>query len=165
VQYKTIRGKLFVIGINEYANVVLQKISGIHEIVLPNTKAAVSSVEITSIKETPTNKICQYEFLTPWIGLNTENYAKFKNIDDQFKKRFLEDILIGNILSMLKGVGIRIDYQIYINLKKYKEVPVRVHEHQFSGFFAQFVSNITLPKYIGIGKSVSKGFGVLEKTC
>lgn len=43
-------------------------------------------------------------------------------------------------------------------------MPVTAHEHGFSGFYGAFVANLSLPQYLGIGKSVSKGFGILEKT-
>ncbi len=72
-------------------------------------------------------------------------------------------MLIGNLLSMLKGIGIKIDYHLYVQIKWYKKAPVIVHKHRFSGFYAKFVTNLSLPKYIGIGKSVSKGFGIIQK--
>jgi hypothetical protein len=30
-------------------------------------------------------------------------------------------------------------------------------------FEGEFVANVSLPDYVGIGKSVSRGFGVLKK--
>ncbi len=57
-----------------------------------------------------------------------------------------------------------IDYDLYVKIKWFKHMPVTAHEHGFSGFYGAFVANLSLPQYLGIGKSVSKGFGILEKT-
>ena len=67
------------------------------------------------------------------------------------------------MLSMLKGIGIRINHRLYVQIKWYKEVPIIAHKHNFSGFYAKFVTNLSLPKYIGVGKSVSKGFGIIQE--
>lgn len=164
IQYKRIKNDLVVVGIGDYSSIIIDKLSDLKEIILPHSKVPVRSIEFTSIVHNITNNICQYEFQTPWFALNVENYAKFKNLDNHFKTGFLEDILIGNMLSMLKGIGIHINYQLYVKIKWYKEVPIIVHKHGFSGFYARFVTNLSLPKYIGIGKSVSKGFGIIQST-
>lgn len=163
IQYKKIRNGLIVLGIGDYSRIILEKLPDLKEIILPNSKVPVTNVEFTTAKHKITNDISQYEFQTPWIALNTKNYSKFKSLDKQFQKRFLEDILVGNILSMLKGVDIRIDYRLYIQIKWHKEIPVVAHKHGFSGFFAKFATNVSLPKHIGLGKSVSKGFGDIVK--
>ena len=164
IQYKRIENELIVIGINDYSKLIVEKLSELKEIILPHTRVPVTSMEFTTVTHQVTDDICQYKFQTPWIALNNKNYEKFKNVDTVFKKKILEDILTGNLLSMLKGIGVRIDYHLYVQIQWYKEVPVIVHEHNFSGFYARFVTNLSLPKHIGIGKSVSKGFGIIQKT-
>ena len=75
----------------------------------------------------------------------------------------MEKIFTGNILSVLKGLGIRIDFRIEARLKKLDPIQTKVHGNEFEGFWAQVLTNVALPNYIGIGKSVSKGLGVLNK--
>ena len=162
IQYKRIKDEISVMGINQYSDMVYDRLSSLQYIVLAKQKIPITSIIFDRTKHIITDEITPYSFTSPWIALNKENYTKFKNLDGQFKKRFLEDILIGNLLSMLKGLGIRIDYQLYVQLKWYKEVPIIAHKHSFSGFYAKFVTNLSLPKHIGIGKSVSKGFGILS---
>ena len=164
IQYKKIKDDLMVLGINDCSKIVIEKMPELKEIILPKVRVPVTSIEFTTTTHQVTDEILQYEFQTPWIALNAENYTKFKNLDKQFRKRLLEDILIGNLLSMFKGVGIKVDYRLYVQIKWYKEIPVTAHKHGFSGFYAKFVTNLSLPDYIGIGKSVSKGFGIIKKT-
>lgn len=164
IQYKRINSKPYVLGIGDCAVLVFKRMSGLQSISLAKKTIPITSIVFNNTSHTISDKITWYKFVTPWIALNAENYAKLKSLDMQFQKRFLEDILVGNILSLLKGVGIRINYRLYVQVKWYKEVPVIVHDHRFSGFYAKFVANLSLPKYIGVGKSVSKGFGIIQKT-
>jgi len=163
IQYKRIREKLYVLGMSESANLVFDRMSGLQSVTLYQRKIPVVNIIFKKSKFTITSDITMYHFTSPWIALNSDNYTKYKNMDKQFRKHFLEDILIGNLLSMLKGLRININYKLYVELKWYKEIPVVAHKHTFSGFYAKFVTNLSLPDYIGIGKSVSKGFGITEK--
>ncbi len=163
IQYKRVRGQLYVMGISNCSRLVFDRVSGLQYIVLAKKNIPITNIIFENTKHRLTDEITTYSFSSPWIALNTENYTKFKNIDSRFKKRFLEDILVGNLLSMLKGLDIRISYQLYVNIKWYKEIPIIAHKHSFSGFHANFTTNLSLPKYIGLGKSVSKGFGIIHR--
>ena len=162
IQYKRIKEKLYVLGILQYTDLVFDRMSGLQHIVLAKKKIPITNIKFKKSTHVITDEITEYSFCSPWIALNAENYVKYKKLDKQFKKRFLEDILVGNLLSMLKGLDMRIDYRLYAHLKWYKELPIVAHKHGFSGFYAKFVTNLSLPKYIGIGKSVSKGFGIIQ---
>ena len=163
IQYKRIGNSLFVLGINDYAKVILEKLPNLERIILPNSKVNVTSIEFSTVTHQITDEITKYEFQSPWIALNSENYEKIKALDSQLQYRFLENILIGNFLSMLKGVGIRIDYRLYASIKKLRPTYVIAHQNPFYSFYVQFVTNLKLPDLIGIGNSVSKGFGVIKK--
>ena len=110
-----------------------------------------------------TEDITEYKFATPWIALNTDNYLKYNTLDKRFHKKLLEKILTGNLLSMMRGIDCTVDYDLYVKINQFKQLPIIAHKHSFSGFYASFVTNLSLPQYIGIGKSVSKGFGMLER--
>ena len=163
IQYKRIKNNLMVIGINDYSKIILEKIPNLKEIVLTDSKVMVTSIEFSTVTHHITDDITKYEFQSPWIALNSENYEKLKTLDSQLRYRFLENILIGNFLSMLKGVGIHIDYKLYASIKQLRPMYAIVHQNQFYSFHAQFVTNLNLPDLIGIGNSVSKGFGVIKK--
>ena len=106
----------------------------------------------------------KYKFLSPWIALNESNYLHYKNLNDEdYRKQFLERIFIGNILSALKGMNIHIEFQIKASIQNYRSVSIVAHSNRFQAFFALIDTNISIPAHIGLGKSVSKGFGTLEE--
>lgn len=163
IQYKRINNELMVLGINDYSKTIIEKLSSLNEIVLPNCKIPISSIEFSTTTHHIDDKTTQYEFLSPWIALNSENYKKFKIIDSNLQYRFLENILIGNFLSTLKGIGIHIDHKLYASIKGLRPIHVVAHQNSFYSFYARFTANLSLPDLIGIGNSVSKGFGVIKK--
>ncbi len=163
VQYKMINDKLYVLGLNKRADSVFYNISQLEYLTLINEKVDVTNVELDiknfEIKEQST----QYKFTSPWIALNKNNYDLYGKMDEKKKKVFLEKIIIGNILSALKGLNLFIDFKLNAELNVMKSIPVSANDNIFQGFFAIVKINILLPDHIGLGKSVSKGFGTLER--
>jgi hypothetical protein len=103
--------------------------------------------------------------ISNWIGVNQKSYPAFKALKgEDEKKDFLAKKLIGNILSFAKGVGWHIEDRIELkinhldssHLVKLKGIPLTAHSLVFS-------TNVQLPMGIGLGKSVSLGYGVLYK--
>ena len=163
IQYKRIRDRLSVLGIEHFADVVQENLSSLPKIYLKNTEILINNMIFTRKTHSITEEITEYKFATPWIALNTDNYLKYNTLDKRFHKKLLEKILTGNLLSMMRGIGCTIDYDLYVKINQFKQLPIIAHKHSFSGFYASFVTNLSLPQYIGIGKSVSKGFGMLER--
>lgn len=100
-----------------------------------------------------------------WFALNEENYEKFKLLTcDEDRIAFLERILTGNILSFAKGVEWNIDGQIEVKIPRLPDqFMFSFKNYQMNGFHLEFTSNIMLPDFIGLGKSVSRGFGMIRK--
>jgi hypothetical protein len=98
-----------------------------------------------------------------WIALSQESYRDyqaFENLADRV--RFLETKLVGNILSFAKGVDWQVDKQIEAHIKELKEPRwVSLKGKKVLGFNLDFTSNVFLPNYIGLGKSVSLGYGTV----
>ncbi len=105
-----------------------------------------------------------YEFISPWISLNQKNfsaYRKLKSIGE--KKELLKRILIGNILSMSKYLDLHInkDQRIEADLQL-KQVNTMLKGKKMLGFKGVFTTNFMIPDYAGLGKSVSRGFGIVK---
>ena len=107
-----------------------------------------------------------YYRLFRWQALNEKNYREYNNLKSLTEKiQMLERILTGNILSFAKGIEWQIDQPIKLSitdvslerLNKMKDIKVAVLDIQFS-------CNVSLPEWIGLGKGVSKGFGVVRKS-
>ncbi|MBF1577113.1 CRISPR-associated endonuclease Cas6 [Hoylesella shahii] len=112
-----------------------------------------------------TEQIYSYQ-LTNWLPLNEENYSQFTQTSDTEEQLImLQRILTGNILSMLKGLGIRVEQRVEVHIKHLEERPnvifkgVKLYCANIS-----FDSNVLLPQHVGLGKHASVGFGILTAT-
>jgi hypothetical protein len=164
VQYKIIADTASILGIDEGGR-VLKKISDeLDELVLGHsiykiTKKILVEQECTLC---PSQNLLQYSFLTPWLALNPKNYQRYIQTRDwKERKNLLNSILIGNILSLCKGLGVVVDKELnarsHLEPQKivFKAVPV-------IGFLGFFQVNFRIPDFFGLGKGVSQGFGVIK---
>jgi hypothetical protein len=98
-----------------------------------------------------------------WIPFNSENHEKYLQIDG-LKERieFMEKILIGNVLSFAKGVGIHFQQQLSCSILNVESKgTVTFKQISFETFDAFFKVNVSLPNFVGLGKGVSHGFGIV----
>lgn len=163
IQYKVLRGVPTIIGINEGADLLVQKFLNIQEIevdtlVFPVWQKNMHSKEfLVGVKQ----MLRTYRFLNPWMPLNQENFRKYETYDAEQKKRQLESILIRNIQAFMNAVDYFEEERMLVQLKV-KEVPIQFKNQPMIGFKGAFVTNVQLPNFIGLGKSVSRGFGAIE---
>lgn len=105
----------------------------------------------------------RYRFVSPWLALNSNNYRKYRGYSRDEKKRLLEKILIGNLLSVSKGLGYTVKDKISISIIYLRPVECRLKGTQVIGFNGAFEANFALPNLLGVGKSVSRGFGAVMR--
>ena len=105
-----------------------------------------------------------YEFVSPWIGLNQTNFEKYNRATGESENQLLKQIMTGNILSMSKSLDYWLagDQKIKVALQL-KERPVNLKGKGMIGFTGIFKTNFVLPDHLGIGKSVSRGFGTVRR--
>ena len=109
---------------------------------------------------------CKFDYrIRDWLPLNEKNYNVFNETTDIIDRiNILEKILVGNILSLAKGLSMNISSTITVSITdienirdiRYKRVPLRCMDIRFR-------RNISLPNFIGIGKHTSVGFGIITK--
>lgn len=155
-----------VIGINDGAKVLKQVYDKYDEIKLGEEVYEIveKGISISNQEFGVTDKIHSYEFATPWLALNQENYMRYyglKNMEE--RDGFLRKTLIGNLLSMSKSL----DYQVPEKIKC--DVHVRIRKNRLKNvnvmtFVGGFCANFLIPEYLGIGKSVSRGFGAVVRS-
>ena len=65
-------------------------------------------------------------------------------------------------MSMAKGIDWHVDKQIETEIQQVKKMQfVKYKNAHLMSFDVDFVSNVFLPNHIGLGKGVSRGFGVV----
>jgi len=98
-----------------------------------------------------------------WIALNQNNYPVYIKIEALSDKiSFLENLLKANILSFAKGIGWEIENQIEAKIKYLSEPRlISLKGLKVMSFNCDFSTNVFLPNYLGLGKSVALGYGIL----
>ena len=77
---------------------------------------------------------------------------------------FLEKVLTGNILSFAKGVGYNVEKNIIVKIQKiHREYFIKYKGTGLQSFDLTFQTNFSLPEFIGLGKGVSTGNGVIHQ--
>jgi len=166
VQYHILNGDALIIGIEEGADTVkyiehiLTGLSLNRQVYKIVAKTGVESEIYFGILKEP----LPYTFLTPWLALNEKNYEKYQKYGAWAKrKELLEKILIGNIISMSKGLGYTVPEPIKAEIHGLKETQTFLKGTPMLGFLGTFSVNFEIPDYWGIGKSVSRGFGTVKR--
>jgi len=163
IQYKVIEGQACILGIEEGSQVLKEISDQIDNLILGNKVYSVEERILyhkeSQIMESPKT---QYNFISPWIALNPKNHKIFSNMDNwKDKKIFLNNILIGNILSMCKGLGIIVNRKIYVH-SHLEEEKIDFKGIYMTGFNGEFTVNFQIPDFFGLGKGVSQGFGAVK---
>lgn len=103
--------------------------------------------------------------ISNWIALNKQNFVTYIALLSLAEKiALLERILTANILAFAKGIEWTVDKPIIVKIKAMDETRgVKIKGQSILGFNVTFSSNVFLPKFIGLGKSASLGYGMVNQ--
>lgn len=167
VQYKRLGGKACVVLVNDAimdADFLLNDTSTEFQIGNRATGISIEKVLTESCDVSLAGEQESYK-LHNWLPLNAENYKRYMQQDSMIERlELLQHILVGNIISMYKGLGITVTDEIMVAITN-MSTP-RVVEHKgvkLLSFDIDFKSNASLPNNIGLGKNASLGCGVIER--
>lgn len=166
IQYKIVNGKCLLIGFNEGIEIIKETFNNLETINIDGSWEEVVGKGLEYSKELfmLTYEKINYTFLTPWLALNEKNYEKYVMVGSwEKRKKLLESILIGNIISISKSLGYTVSEPINVEIQKMREVKTKLKGTSMLGFLGTFSVNFEIPDYWGIGKSVSRGFGTIKK--
>ena len=167
VQYKRIHKKAAVMGVGKGIEAISQLLSaGDFHYQIGNEKVGmqIQAVNAYDNEIILTENADNRYRIQNWLPLNTDNYKQYQETDNMVDRiHILERVLIGNILSFLKGVGIHMEDQIVLSITNITSQHAVTYKNvKFMGFDIEFKTNITFPQYIGIGKNASVGCGVIS---
>lgn len=165
IQYKRINGKAAIVCVSEGTNVIGQFLAtdsseltlGDRSIVLEIDSISPRQLMVQTWQSTFTYS------LRRWLPLNAENYQKYIQSESIIERAdLLENILIGNLLSLAKGLQINVTEQIKAKIKTISEpYAVKNKGIKLMAFDLEFVCNMSIPNFLGIGKNASIGYGTV----
>lgn len=166
VQYKIIRGVPYVVGLKEGAKLMLDIFTEVTEIQIGETvfplheKRIESRIWNPALAETP----AVYQFETLWMPLNPENYRTYQLLDPEGRLSQLEAIASRNIQTVFKAAEVFLpeDQRIWVKLNVFTKT-TQFKNQSMLAFTGRMSTNASLPDFIGIGKSVSRGFGAIKR--
>ena len=103
--------------------------------------------------------------LSNWLPFNQDNFQRYNQIEGIIERyKFLENILVGNILSFAKDMGIFFQDRVKCEIVDIEAPRQTIFKKtRMLCFNIRFKVNVNLPDHIGIGKGVSLGYGVLRQ--
>lgn len=165
VQYKVIDYKPTVIGIADGAEILKQIYHQVNEMKIGDETLPISEKQIT-VHEADfglSQELQFYRFVSPWLGLNQQNYQRYQeNASSNARIELLNRVLIGNILAMSKAFSYIVPDKIVVSADTRLRLS-RLKGIDMIGFMGFFAVNFQIPDLLGIGKSVSRGFGTIKK--
>jgi len=167
IQYKRLGGKAAITCVEEGADIIgqyLSETSGFISLGGREVKCDVSKVSPVRILVQTWNRPFNYH-ISRWLPLNSKNYQLFQLTDDENeKKAMLENILKGNILSMLKGLGIHLEDELLVRITQLSDSYLIYNKGiGMMAFNADFTCNLSIPNNLGIGKNASIGCGIVHQ--
>lgn len=165
VQYKVLDGVPVLVGVGEGSSLLTELFLRIRSIEIGGRHYPVDHKHIRNERFEPAvvADLHAYRFATPWMALNQRNYAGFRSLADGEQQPFLQRVLRNHLVAVLRTLGAPLDTPLLV----YPQVQERrtlFKNHEMSVFDGTFVCNARLPDCIGIGKSVSRGFGAVQRT-
>jgi hypothetical protein len=166
VQFKVLDRTAHLIGLAEGGNLVTRLWAEVDHARIGADDLPVLEGGLTRRRESigETTEPADYRFRTPWLGLNQENHRRYAMTTQATERRaLLERILVGNCLSLAGAFGCRVAARLTADASGLRPWPVRLKGIEMLGFLGAIRVNFRLPNRAGIGKSVSRGFGTVER--
>jgi hypothetical protein len=167
IQFKVVESTAMLMGIAEGAALLQSLWPAVNVDELGDGQFHVVDTEF----ETQTAEIAssadpiEYRFLTAWLALNQRNFRSYVDSrSTKFRKDELSRILVANCLGLAKSLGIRFPERIHADGRQLTSIKITLDGQGMIGFVGKFTANVKLPEYVGLGKSVWRGFGAIAAT-
>jgi hypothetical protein len=166
VQYKVLGGVPVLVGINEGAELLLELFLRIEELDIEGRVYPLNhkGLKCEDAEAGYSENLHTYSFKTLWMALNQHNYAEFLGLSPKARQEKLPGLLRAHILAAFKGMGVWLEPEQRIMAQvQVQQKTTQFKDQRMIAFDGQFTTNAVLPRWIGIGKAVSRGFGTVEK--
>ena len=164
VQVKLVKNMLMVVGISQGAG-FLEEISKNQEKIPSGKNICTITARDSATRPEPfgiSDSMITYEFLTPWLALNQQNTKKFYELKGKpDRDAFLAKLLSEGLATLAKSL----DYKPGEPIRCEERVRFRkdwIDNKSVMVFTGKFRTNLVIPDYLGMGQSVSLGFGTIK---
>jgi len=99
-----------------------------------------------------------------WIGLRDDSYVVYTRLDGVVEKLYhLEKVLQNQLVFLLEQLGCTPDRPVVVKIQQVKDERwVSFKKIKVLAFSLEFTANVMVPDYVGLGKGVSVGWGVVK---
>ena len=165
IQYKRVRNKPMLVFLDECIEEA-QKLFSQADWTL-DLKGKPYDVKIEDLRVHQFNvQVWEHTFkysIRNWLPITQKNMTEFSNITRLSERiTYLERKLANHLVAFAKGIGHRWEKRIEVHILNIKyESIVHLKGNKLKAFTLDFETNLFVPNYVGLGKSVSRGFGVV----
>lgn len=167
IQYKRMGGKAGIVAVDRGTDMIGQfAVDGCDKLIIGQRVVPCNVVNIRPCRILAQLWESAFHYhLSRWLPLNAKNYEVFNMLQDtEERKIFLERILRGNLLAMLKGLKIWLDGHLTIHITSLSDPYLLEYKGvKLMAFNADFDTNLSIPSNLGIGKHTSVGFGTIHR--
>jgi hypothetical protein len=105
----------------------------------------------------------EYEFLTPWLALNQQYARKFYDLSGKpARDAFMDRLLLTHLTTLAKSLDAHLTAEVtcaaHVRFKR-----ERIDRENVIVFLGKFRTNLRIPDHLGLGQSVSQGFGTVRQ--
>jgi len=132
----------------------------ITELVLSNNRYAILS-KVTydqMVPLIPSPDMIEYRFVSPWLGLNQENYRKWMGMHEWKERKRFECDSHRKPAQHGQGLGVVIEHRLNVH-SHLEKVETHYKGVEMTGFTGSFRVNMQIPEYIGIGREYHRVLG------
>jgi hypothetical protein len=104
-------------------------------------------------------KLWRYRLGAPALVFNQANFKKYQHLDAQAQGYERDRLLVAQILTALKGLGVIFPTILYAAFTDIEIQPCGYKNQEFLGITGEFVSNALLADGFAFGHAVSHGYG------
>jgi len=166
VQFKVLDRTAHLIGIEEGSSLVARLWMEVDQARIGTEDLPVLEGTLTSRREGlgECAEPIEYRFVTPWLALNQENHRRYEACTGAAERQaLLERVLVGNCLALAKAFGHRVVGRLTADARELWPMQTNLKGVPMLGFRGRFRINFAVPELLGLGKSVSRGFGTVER--
>jgi len=163
VQVKVLNEQIYIIGVGDGSDCVLQLIDKISTLDFGNITFEVNDKNIIDMMDQfqQVDQLIRYRFVTPWVALNQTTGRKYRALNNSERVNFLNKLLGRNIIFVAKELSVDLEDKVFTKVNLSSLFPKPVDENNWGAFFGEFSTNFNLPNFIGLGNGITRGYGAI----